>query len=30
VRDDTITGHDHLLNLAADVCDREAYQVAQP
>jgi len=27
VRDDTITGHDHLLNLAADVRDREACQL---
>src|SRR6266478_6445211 len=26
VRDDTITGHDHLLNLAADVRDREAHK----
>jgi hypothetical protein len=27
VRDDTITGHDHLLNLAADIRDCEAYQL---
>jgi hypothetical protein len=27
VRDDTILGHDHLLNLAADIWDREAYQL---
>ena len=27
VRDDTITGNDHLLDLAADIRDREAYQL---
>jgi hypothetical protein len=27
VRDDTITSHDHLFNRAADVWDREAYQL---
>ena len=27
VRDDTITGNDHLLDLAADVRDREAYRL---